>query len=286
MAHPLHHLDLPFRIGATSYIIEDDLVANAHYLAARLQDMQLILFDLQEASNLPDAQTIDALVEIGRSHGLSYTVHLVQDLGPWVGEGELHPALRKAQKVIGLTRALQPYAYVVHLDGGAVRQVTTPIVMAHWQDGCARALAQTAVWAGDASLLAVENLEGYPPDLINGPVRKASASRCVDIGHLWLEGHDPVHVLSASLPETRVIHLHGIQLHEMQLHGLSGSDHQSLAQMSPAQLDPVVDLLLKAPYRGVVTLEVFSTSEMESSLDALLESIARCRAKGQTARGV
>ena len=37
---------LPFRVGATSYSIEDDLLGNARFLAGQVQDMQLVLFDL------------------------------------------------------------------------------------------------------------------------------------------------------------------------------------------------------------------------------------------------
>src|SRR5690606_5606110 len=50
---------LPFRVGATSYVVEDDLLPNARYLAPIVQDMQLVLFDLPGGpSNLPDAATV------------------------------------------------------------------------------------------------------------------------------------------------------------------------------------------------------------------------------------
>ena len=44
----------PFRLGATSYILPADLVANAKFLAGKVDDIELVLFDLEEGqSNLP-----------------------------------------------------------------------------------------------------------------------------------------------------------------------------------------------------------------------------------------
>ena len=63
---------LPFRIGATSYVVEDDLLANAYHLAPIVQDMQLVLFDIPGGpSNLPDAVAVAALAEVGRTQDLT-----------------------------------------------------------------------------------------------------------------------------------------------------------------------------------------------------------------------
>ena len=39
-------VQIPFRTGATSYVIADDLLPNARYLAGKVDDMELVLFDL------------------------------------------------------------------------------------------------------------------------------------------------------------------------------------------------------------------------------------------------
>jgi hypothetical protein len=107
-----------FRLGTTSYIVPDDLVANARHLSGKVHDMQLVLFDLDDGqSNFPDLSTVKALAEISRTSGLTYTVHLPLDvrLGPNGEEG--HVSLVKARKVIAIVRALEPSAYVLHLDG-------------------------------------------------------------------------------------------------------------------------------------------------------------------------
>jgi sugar phosphate isomerase/epimerase len=262
-------LPLPFRIGATSYVIADDLLANARFLADYVQDMQLVLFDLLEGpSNLPDADCVAALAAVGRARGLTYTVHLLDDIAP-SSMGQLHASLQRAWDLIERTQALSPWAYVLHLDGRTVRLPSTPPeALAQWQAQIGTSLNQLAHWAGDAKLLAVENLEGYPPAFVTPAIAPTPVSRCVDIGHLWLDGHDPLPWLQAALPRTRVVHLHGLY---------AGRDHQSLAHMPPTQLDPVIDLLLRHSYTGVLTLEVFGEEDFWSSLQALEESIERCR---------
>jgi sugar phosphate isomerase/epimerase len=263
-------LDLPFRVGATSYVIEADLLPNATYLANWVQDMQLVLFDLPDGpSNLPSPAQVNELATLGKARDLTYTVHLLDDLRLGDDDAYNHPSLHRAQQVIALTAPLTPLAYVLHLDGRAVR--TTPMSAPAWQQwrqASVRALTQVAQWSGDLRLLAVENLEGYDPAFVAPPVQQAGVSRCVDIGHLWLDGHDPLPYLHAALPHTQVIHLHGLS---------AGRDHQAVSHMAPAQLDPIIAALLVQHFRGVLTLEVFGLADFTDSLAALCESVARCR---------
>ena len=184
-------MNLPFRLGTTSYILPADLLANARFLADHVQDVELVLFDLDDGtSNLPDAATVAALRELADERGLSYTVHLPLDLR--LGEDGAHPSLVKAHKVIELTRALEPWAYVAHMDGHAERGLTDAAALARWTDQAARALELVAVWAGGAEKLAVENLETYPLGFWDALLERVPAPRCIDVGHLWLDGHDPL----------------------------------------------------------------------------------------------
>ncbi len=267
--HPFDRLNnLPFRIGTTSYIIPDDLLPNARFLVDKVQDMQLVLFDVADGpNNLPDAATVATLADLAAQHNFTYTVHLISDLR-WDAGAATQPALDQARQVIKLTQALHPWAYLLHLDGKAVRALeTAPATLAEWQTDCVRALERVSAWVDDPACLAVENLEGYPPDFVQPVVMRTRVSRCVDIGHLWLDGYDPLPYLATALPRTRVVHLHG----------LAERDHNSLAHMEPSQLDPVVELLLHTPYRGVLTLEVFGEADFASSMAALADSVARVR---------
>lgn len=272
----------PFRIGTTSYIIEDSLVANAGYLAGKVQDMQLVLFDLPDGpSNLPTPTEIDALKAIADDANMSYTVHLIEDVRLAADGTAEHPSLQKARHVIELTAALSPYAYILHLDGHEVRTPQTPNALIHqWQRETVAALQHVIQWAGDPRLLTVENVEGYPPDFVTPVVAQSGVSRCVDIGHLWLDGHDPLPWLQQALPHTRVVHLHGLQRQTIPLHSTKQvRDHQSLHNMAAAELDPLIHALLAARYPGVLTLEIFGEVDFHHSWQALLASIERCHGK-------
>jgi len=257
-------IQLPFRLGTTSYILPDDILPNVRFLAGRVQDIELVLFEVDDGpNNLPAPDVVAGLIALADAHDLTYTVHLPLDLRLGVDGDEHHISLIKARRVIDCVRALNPWAYVLHLDGKEVKHGAAPDRLLRWQSQSARALEIVSGWVGGPERLAVENLEGYPLDFILPVLDRVPVSRCVDIGHLWLDGCDPLPYLHAALPRTRVIHLHGI----------AGRDHQSLAHVPPHRLNPVMDCLLREAYAGVLTLEVFGEKDFDSSLAALQKSL-------------
>jgi sugar phosphate isomerase/epimerase len=233
-------------------VLADDILPNVRYLADKVEDIELVLFEVDdEWNNLPTAREIDELASIATSADLTFTVHLPLDLKMGGQDDQLHTSLEKARQVIECTQALEPYAYVLHLDGKDVEDY--PL----WVEQAARSLELTGVWTGDPTLLAVENLENYPLDFIDPVLDRCPVSRCIDIGHLWLEGHDPVLFLQKHLARGRVVHLHGI----------GTRDHQSLAHMKTSQLEAVLNAL--DSFEGVMTIEIFNQADLESSLEAL-----------------
>jgi sugar phosphate isomerase/epimerase len=257
-----------FRLGATSYVIEADLASNARYLAEHdLQDMELVLFDLDDGrSNLPSPETVAELNALAHTHDLTYTVHLPLDIN---GAPD-HLSMIKARQVIEHTRDLEPQAYVLHLDGREVRSGTSEAQLQQWLTQTLRALERLAAWVGGCDRLAVENLEGYALNFIQPVIEQLPVSRCVDVGHLWLDGHDPLPYVQQALPRTRVIHLHGAHLH-----GNDQRDHTSLRHVPPEQIDPIIQLLLRENYTGVVTLEIFGETDFHSSRQALAAALKR-----------
>jgi adenosylcobalamin phosphodiesterase len=250
-----------FRIGSTSYVYPDDIVSNVRQLVRVVEDVELVLFEVDDyGTNLPDTAAIAELNALARAHALTFTVHLPLDLrfGDVV-------SFDKARRAIDATRALVPFAYVMHLDGRVLVGHPTPELIAAWQGDAARAVAQIVEWVGDAARLCVENVEGWDPAHFRDLGARDQVSRCVDIGHLWLQNRDPLPHLLENLPRTRVIHLHGI----------GTRDHQSLHHIPVEQLQPVVDALLREAYRGVVTLEVFGTDDFFTSLQVLQEALER-----------
>ena len=117
-----------FRLGTTSYIIPADILPNVQFLAGKVQDVELVLFEVDDGTNnLPDPQTIQTLFELSQQQDLSYTVHLPLDLRLGSDGDEQHVSLIKAKRVIDCTRSLKPWAYVLHLDGREVRDSSDPL---------------------------------------------------------------------------------------------------------------------------------------------------------------
>ena len=250
----------PFRLGTTSYIIPDDILPNARYLAGKVRDIELILFEVDDGpNNLPASQVIEELSSIAQQNDLTYTVHLPLDLKLGEDGSERDQSLIKAKRVIERLRPLDPWAYVLHLDGRSVRTSADARLLRRWQDQSVRALEIVSGWTGRVEKLAVENLESYPPDFIQPVLDRIPVSRCVDIGHLWLDQHDPIPYLQAALARTRVIHMHGI----------AERDHRSLAFMPEENVQRILKELLRMNYEGVLTLEVFSEEDFSSSLGVI-----------------
>lgn len=233
--------------------------------------MELVLFEVDDGpNNLPTPAQVEKMNALARQHGLSYTVHLPLDLR-LADDGSLrHISLEKARRVIECARPLDPWAYVLHLDGKAVRtaapsdSLTTTSAYDRWLKQAEVSLRQVGEWAGGLEKLAVENLEGYPLDFYEPLFERVPVSRCVDVGHLWLDGHDPLPYLRHALPRTRVVHIHG----------LAERDHRSLVFIAPEKLAAVVNMLIESGYRGVLTIEVFSEEDFLTSL-SVLENIRR-----------
>lgn len=257
-----------YRLGTTSYIMEAGLLENARYLAGRVQDMELVLFDREDGlCNLPSAEEVSALKQAARGKDLSYTVHLPEDL-KWQNEtGEPHASLAKARKAILSTQDLQPLAYVAHVDGRGV-DWQSRLERQAWEDQALKALERAAEWAGGWQRIALENLEGFPLHYLDGIFARVPVSGCLDVGHLWVDGWDAAAVLSNGVdwPRIRVVHLHSI--------APQGRDHHSLAFQPHAELAAVFDLLARSPFSGVLTLEVFGEADFLSSLQVVQDVLA------------
>ncbi len=237
------------RIGSTSYVYPADLLTNIRRLAGLVEDIELVLFEVEGASNLPDPETAAGLGAVARRHGISYTVHLPTDLHLGA-EGEAWASsVERARRFIRATRLLNPWAYIVHLnpEGAANR--------ARWEERCGEALEMLAREAGGPGLLAVENLENCPLERLIPVLERSPVALCLDVGHLWLLGIDPLPALKAHLGRARVVHLHGV----------NQQDHESLCWVSVDALRAVLKELVHQGYRGVVTLEVFSVEDFSSS---------------------
>jgi Sugar phosphate isomerases/epimerases len=250
----------PFRIGTTSYIIPADILPNAAYLAGKVDDVELVLFEVEEGDgNLPDESTLAQLTDIAKQNDLTYSVHLPLDLR--LGDDDLsrEHSTRKALQVMRVTEALNPFAYVLHLDGRSVQQEFLSPAWQAWRERTHKALSELTAFLEKPALLAVENLDHYPPDFWDEVLEGLPVCRCIDVGHLWVDGHDPLLYLEKHITAVRVIHIHG---HTQR-------DHQSLGMVPPAELERVIGFLVESGFNGVLTMEIFGEQDFQSSCTAL-----------------
>ena len=249
----------PFRLGTTSYIIPADLLPNVAFLADKVDDIELVLFESHEYSNLPDAATLRKLKEMADRCDLTYTVHLPLDT--WMGHKEesvRRQSVDKCLRVIERMAPISPFAYVVHFHADQRGARPSP-EMERWIEGH-RQSVEMLLRGVDARDLCVEVLD-YPYDLIDGIVSDYGLSVCLDIGHLLLYGYDPEEYLDRHLSRARVLHLHGIE---------DGQDHRSIAKVPAGLLATLIERLGNGQNQTrVVTMEIFEENALAQSLDVL-----------------
>jgi len=249
----------PFRLGATSYVIPADLRENVTFLADKVDDIELVLFESHEISNLPDAATLRVLKDTADRHDLTYTVHLPLDA--CLGHAEENVRLQSVDKclrVIELTALLNPFAYIIHFHGDRRGGCPSSDLM-RWQEGHRHAV-ERLIQNVSPEDLCVETLD-YPYRLVEDIVIDYQLSVCLDIGHHLLYGVKPEEYLDRYLPRTRVLHLHGVE---------EGHDHRSLAFLPDGLLTALVNRLGSEPEKPrVLTLEVFDEEALNQSLNVM-----------------
>ena len=252
------HQELPFRLGATSYIFAEDILPNVHKLKNKAADIELILFENDGTGNIPTQNGLKELKHVSDEWGLTYTVHLPLDIGLGNSGGKRSEAVAKVKSLVERLSMLDPHAYILHLNLSKQAEKN----LESWQDRVGESLKKIAGFqAVSPQKIAVENLS-YPFCYVDTLVGKYGFSTCVDIGHLIVQGVDPLAYLEKYFHMTRVVHLHGVN---------AGTDHVSLRYLDAALLERVALFLKDHNYRGVVTLEVFSQTDLEESSDALWE---------------
>ncbi|MGB7538384.1 MAG: cobamide remodeling phosphodiesterase CbiR [Anaerolineales bacterium] len=253
---------LPFRLGSTSRVYPADIVPNVRRLAALVDDVELVLFEVNEQSQLPSPTVVAELEALARMHNLTYTVHLPLDLRLAArDDGRRHSSMDKARRAVQATLRLIPWAYVIHLDGPVFRAGGAPAGLARWHDRAVRSLEMIGREAGDPRLLAVENLEHYDPRIILPLLDELPVGLCVDVGHFLNRGEEALPYLQAHLERTRVIHVHGFS---------DGHDHRGLDLIPDGLLTRMLDLLLADHYHGVLTVEVFTERHFSPGRDLIL----------------
>jgi sugar phosphate isomerase/epimerase len=249
--------NLPFRIGTTSYVYPDEILPNVHKLKDKVDDIELVLFEADNAGNIPTQKDLKELRRISTKWNLTYTVHLPLDINLGSGmDNKRKDSVEKVEMFIERLSVLNPFAYIVHLN--LSKQAEENIKL--WQSRVSESLREIrAIQATIPQNIAIENLS-YPFSYIDPLILENDFSICVDIGHLVTMGVDPLKHLKKYFSMTRVIHFHGVN---------GSNDHTSLKYLDMVLIKRVVRFLKDNNYRGVLTIEVFSQTDFEESMDVL-----------------
>lgn len=252
----------PFRLGTTSYIIPDDLVPNVECLAPLVDDVELVLFESHEMSNLPDADSIRKLEKLKRQQDLSYTVHLPLDIELGSPEEDVRmQSVEKCRRVIELTVPLDPFAYIVHFHG-EMRGRRPAGDMDRWRKALDRSANDLLAAGANPGLLCIETLD-YPFEYVSDIVVSNGFSICLDVGHLAFFKYPVPEYLDRYLSGTKVIHLHG---------NSDGEDHRNIGMLPPGVISTLIErLYLESSKERVLTMEIFGQSDFVQSMEVMRE---------------
>lgn len=257
---------LPFRLGTTSYIIPDDILPNLHHLCRRVDDIELVLFESDAFSNLPSPGEVAEMARLAAAHNLSFTVHLPLDAHTGsADEMERAEAVGKYRRVLELTKALDPFAWILHLPGD--RRGEPPADdPAGWFGRHRRSLVELLTDAPAPYRICVETLD-YDFHRVAPLVEEFGLSVCLDIGHLLVMGRDTEAHLDRWIERARVFHVHGVDP--------DGKDHVSLRYFPEGLLENLAARLSRLPSGDsrVMTMEVFGEEDFEESMRRVAERL-------------
>ena len=250
----------PFRLGTTSYIVPADLLANVEFLAGKVDDIELVLFESDEISNIPDDGVVQTIRNIAEENDHTYTVHLPLDIQLGSSdEAERSKSVDRCLRVIARISPADPFAYVIHFHGD--RRGDSPSKdISLWQTNLEKSIEELLESGVAPRDLCVETLD-YSYKLIEKLVFDYDLSICLDIGHIFLNAHSLDAYLDRYIEQCRAIHLHGIS---------DGKDHRYISDKESDHLSILFSRICsnKAEAR-VVTLEVFNEKDLIRSVAAL-----------------
>ena len=251
-----------FRVGAPSYVFPAAILPNVRAIAHLVDDVELLLFESDAISPLPDEVTLTHLEDLALTHDLSYTVHLPMDAD--VGssdEGIRRESVGKFLRAIRRTESLVPHAFVMHWprnEGGSCDESGRIL----WRDALRRSADELKAAGVDLGRVCVETLD-YPFEWVSEVIEAFGFSVCLDIGHVILHGDRLEDILARHWGRTTVVHLHGVS---------EGKDHRPITVMDPQLLERLRSRFCNDDgVERVVTLELFKAERLVESLSVLRE---------------
>jgi len=247
-------LDVPFKLGTTTFIYPADWIANARALGRAFDELELLLFESCHPESLPTATEIQTLAELAIDLNFTWNVHLPIDIHPGHTDLKLRQqAVDVIRRAIERTAPLAPTTHTLHLSGITGR--SGAVVVNAWQERVHATIESIKKGGLPGNRLTIENIPDYPLELALPVIDAFGLEVCLDIGHLLVAGRSVRSAFEIFNDRITFIHLHGVA---------DGRDHRDLANLPP-EIQAFVAAFLK-DFTGTVTLEVFSREHLLASL--------------------
>lgn len=228
----------PFSLCAPSYIIPAGILENLRYLNDKVDEVEIVLFEGKDFSNLPSPREIKQFADIGAESGLRFNVHLPLDIDV--------SSTGAISRIIDLTRPLNPTTWTLHVEKSADPG---------WKEKVHDSLSRLPA---PHHAISIENLN-YDLREISGIISSLGYSVCLDIGHAWMVGEDVPGLYNFFKNNIIAIHLHGVS---------EGKDHLPLSAVNPEEFIKTGKLITQS-FRGSLSIEVFSEEHLLQSENIL-----------------
>jgi sugar phosphate isomerase/epimerase len=246
----------PFKICTTSFIYPDHYIPNVKMLGPYVDEIELLLFESQGTDVLPSRTVITELCRLAAEFDLSYNVHLPTDISISDRDpARQRDAVETMVRVIELVHPLCPSALILHVP--YIEESLKEYNVKKWQDRVYKNLEKILSAVENKKIIAIETLD-YPLELLEDIIVDLDLAICLDLGHLMVYDYDVLEVFTKYSFKTSVLHLHGVE---------SGHDHTTLERLSEQLFETVLRVLNR--FTGVVSIEVFSFQNLDSSLKFL-----------------
>ncbi len=256
-----------------------ELVASVIALVGE-HSIQVIEVPLDAAFIYPTLFTPEALFQMRQAAEEScfrYTAHLPY---MWLDLSSINEEMRRASvrcvlEGLEIGQNLESLAYPLHLLAERAGAIAT----SDWAEEEKRAFLDRMLKQAERSLeeiarevepakLCVENAEAVPFESILSLAKKYKTPLCLDVGHLILQGGDPVAFIEAHFEAIAEVHLHDVVSTGWAEGKAVLLDHQPLG-VGSLDLKGVIEALKTIGYEGVLLVEVMNKEDLFRSLAAL-----------------
>jgi sugar phosphate isomerase/epimerase len=252
------------RVGTTSYIYPDDIIPNVRKLTGLVDDIELVLFEGKDYSNLPSLYDVKTLRKISDETGISYTIHLPIDLDICSRDREFRIfSIKRMIDIMKLTFPLNPRGYIVHLPRRNIESEEM------WVLRTVKSLSDIFIEFDNESVF-IENLS-YPIKHILPIIEEFDFKLCLDISHTLKCSDNWEEIFDNNLDKIKVIHFYGPEV--------KGEGHTGLQRAERSFVKSVVDKVLSSTFSELLTLEVFGTEDFFESKRILEEEISSWKRK-------